>query len=200
MKKMFKGLVLLIMLLALSACQKESSSAPKESEATTSLRETKNLDFRLAFNKIKITQNQTDFSGGSSLAELKSLFGEPQKTEQKPAGDVTLDVYTWTKDDSTVVVQLFKDSAIARSISQFSFNREAKIGLKDFNQLKEGISYTKAKELLGEPDLLSQAISSDRYDTQAVWTSGLKSQSTSPTIELKFENDKLTSKQQKGLS
>ncbi|HEN4396809.1 TPA: DUF3862 domain-containing protein, partial [Streptococcus agalactiae] len=55
------------------------------------------------------------------------------------------------------------------------------------------------KELLGEPDDISQAVSSDKEELQAAWISGIQSSDSDPGINLTFENDKLTNKQQHGL-
>lgn len=195
MKRLTYLVLLVCMVFVLGACQQKTSKPKAMKDPLASLNKTENLDFRLAFNKIKVTSNQTDFSGGSSLADLETLLGKPDKQEQKPAGEgVTLDVYTWTKGYSSITVHLFKDSTIARSIANFRFDREGSITKADFDKLTNGMSFTKVSELLGEPDVMSQVTSSDKAEIQAGWSSGIKTDSKSPVIELTFQNDQLVEK------
>ncbi|MFS6294969.1 DUF3862 domain-containing protein [Streptococcus agalactiae] len=70
---------------------------------------------------------------------------------------------------------------------------------KGFYSLFKTLQQNQVKELLGEPDDISQAVSSDKEELQAAWISGIQSSDSDPGINLTFENDKLTNKQQHGL-
>lgn len=178
---------------------KESHPKTAKPSEQTSLMKTENVDFRLNFNKIKVSEDRTAFTGGTNLEELKKLLGEPVKHEKKPAGEVTLDSYTWERDGAAIVVHLYQNSTVARSITNFSFKRKAKISQSDFQKLQTRTSYKQVIEQLGEPDVLSQSVSSDKSEIQAVWTSDLQTESESADITLYFENDLLKNKFQNGL-
>ncbi|MDB8629630.1 DUF3862 domain-containing protein [Streptococcus mutans] len=185
--------------LMLGCQSKEDKKGGTKPSNEAALTKTENLDFRLSFNKIKVTTDQNHFSGGTSIEQLRQWFGDPNKSEQRNAGNITLDSYTWVKDGAVINAQLYKNSTVARSISNFSFSREAKIGKEDYNELKIGESYKKVVEKLGEPDVLSQSMSSDKEEMQTVWSSGIKTKSSSATIVLYFENGLLKNKTQKDL-
>lgn len=192
---------LCLTILTLGACSSQSQSNKTETTtSTTQLQTAKHQDVRFNVDKIKVGSKDENFKGGSSLAELKSLFGEPAKQFDTPAGDVTLKGYTWTFDNVSVTAQLLEDSTIVRTINNFQFVRDAKITQKQYNKLENGISFTQVKDILGVPDTLSEAISSDKAELQASWTSGIKSSTSNPNITLTFENGQLTSKTQVGLN
>lgn len=159
-------------------------------------------NLRLNFNKIKTGTKAQEFAGGSSLTELKQLYGDPTSTKQQKAGDVTLDVYTWEKEGVTISAQLFQDSTIAKSISNFTFAREKTKTSADYDKLIVGTtSYQDAVNQLGEPDALSHAVSSDKEDIQAIWATGLVSKDSNAQVQVQlfFENNKLSKKTQNNL-
>lgn len=198
MKKLMVASVSLLLAFSLVACTpKKESTEPTEPVQSRQIT-AKHSDTRLAFNKIVLAKADDEFKGGTNLATLKELFGEPKSHEEVPAGDVTLDSYKWQFDQMEIGVQLYEDSAIVRSISHFSFIRENTISLADFNTIKEGMTFTQAVDLLGEPDVFSQAVSSDKEQLQAIWSSGLKTNNHAQ-IDLLFENNKLISFNQIGL-
>ncbi|MGT2749875.1 DUF3862 domain-containing protein [Streptococcus orisasini] len=200
-KKVLLASLVLLFCFVLSGCQTQESKGQsnKPSDETAPLLKTENLAFRLNFNKIKISHDKKTFTGGTSLEELKQLFGEPNKHGQRPAGDVVLDSYTWEKDGASIEVHLYQNSTVARSIANFSFKRREKITKSDFQKLQTGTNYKQVVEQLGEPDGLFQSVSSDKEEIQAVWISGLKTKAASADIRLYFENDLLKTKLQNGL-
>lgn len=196
-------LLLSVLCFSLGACSIKESNASKKGEKTA-LTAKKNepashQDKRLAFEKIKVATAQEQFKGGTSIEELKELFGEPSSFEQKPAGNVTLDHYTWTFDRVSIEVNLFENSTIVKSITNFAFNRDLNISLKDYNKIKKGMSYNEVTKILTEPDDYSHASSSDKSQLQAIWVSGLKTKTRGSHISLLFENDQLIEMSQTGL-
>lgn len=199
MKKLLLFTVTLLATLSLAACGQKKQTTETAPSAKAQEIVAKHSDVRFKFNQITLAKADQDFKGGTNLATLKELFGEPVSHEQAPAGDVTLDVYTWQFDYVSLQVQLYEDNAIVRSISNFSFIRDPKTTLKTFEKITEGMTYTQAVDLLGEPDVLSQAVSSDSEELQALWISGLKTDSQAQ-IQLVFENNALKTKSQTGLA
>lgn len=204
MMKMKKtGLVILLAALTvnLAACSsKQSKKTSNEPlQTNTVIKKNDHQDVRLKFNQIKTAKAADQFKGGTSLEQLKALFGEPVKQEQVPAGDVMLDSYTWRFDSVEVSAQLFQDSTIARSISNFKFDRKATITKVAYDKLASGVTYAQAVEFLGEPDMISETSSSDKESLQAIWVSGLKTNAEDAQISLTFEKNTLTEKTQKGL-
>lgn len=197
MKRILMFSATLLLSLNLVACQNA-----KETSKTSTIQPqqivAKHSDIRLKFNQVVLAKADQEFKGGSNLATLKELFGEPKTHERVPAGDVTLDVYNWQFEQVSLTVQLYEDSAIVRSISNFYFIRDPKIDIKTFDKLTDNMTYTQAVDLLGEPDVLSHAISSDKEELQAIWVSGLKTDNQAQ-VQLLFENNKLKTKNQHGL-
>lgn len=200
-------------ILSLAACgsknNKKTNQAPDPSELKTEIllqdSSVPHQDVRLKFNDIKLATAKDDFKGGTTLEELKKNFGEPTKHEKVPAGDVELDLYSWKFDQVELNVHLFEDNAIVRTISNFRFEREQTISKTVVDSLKkthgesEGDTFQTISEKLGQPDVMSQAISSDKEEIEAIWTSGLKT-STGATLKLYFENGHLSNIEQTGIT
>lgn len=212
MKKILLTLSLTLATLTLVACgqkDKQVTKAPDPSQMKKDiiLQETTvpHQDIRLKFNDIKLATAQEDFKGGTNLEQLKSTFGEPAKHEQVPAGDVTLDFYSWKFDQVELNVHLFEDNAIVRTISNFRFEREQTITKSTIESLKKtqgdnkGDTFKSISEKLGQPDVMSQAISSEKEEIEAIWTSGLKTD-TGATLRLYFENNHLVNVEQTGVT
>lgn len=204
-KRLLPITLLGLTLLTLSACSSkgQETKAPAKKEITTLQSETgslQNPNIRLKFNEIKTGSAENDFKGGSTLEELKALYGEPSSHTTKPAGDVTLDVYSWDIEEAKVNAQLYENSTIARAISNFSFDRKQTISKKIFDgKIHKDMTFTQATEALGQPDVMSEAVSSDGEIIQALWSSNLKGKNQARQIELIFTNQKLTDMKQTGL-
>ncbi|GEM_PF-312143 len=204
--KLSKITILGLLCLSLISCGNESSnknsnptSSDKPSLTPAKKQTADHQDKRLAFEKIKVATSQNQFKGGTTLQELKELYGEPSKHESKPAGNVNLDNYTWNFDQVTIHVNLFQDSTVVKNIQNFAFVREPFISLKDYQKLKKGMTYSEVTKIIAEPDDYTTASSTDVVQVQAIWLSGLKTNSGNANIQLLFENDKLTKISQQGL-
>ncbi|MBM7641806.1 DUF3862 domain-containing protein [Streptococcus loxodontisalivarius] len=199
-KKLVSLSLAIIASLSLAACSTSSTDTSSSSSSSVNQLTADNQETRLNFNKITTGTAANNFQGGSTLEQLTELFGQPNSHEQRAAGDATVEAYTWQIDAITIEAQLYNNSTIAKSISGFSFIRDAKVTLKDYNKLKVNeTTYDQAVQILGEPDVMSRAVSSDSEQVQAIWTSGLKTDSTAQ-VELNFTNNILTTENQVGLS
>lgn len=204
MKKILTATVLGLSLLSLAACGNEATK--KETKSSTDPQASRILtvdhaDVRANFDKIKMASVEQEFAGGTNLETLKSYFGEPSSTSQEQAGDATLNVYNWQFDSVVVNAKLYNDSTVVKSISNFSYVRDPKITLKDYDGLQNGTSYDAVVKKFGVPDVYSIAVSSDATMTQALWSSNLVTPSgSSGSVTLNFENGNLSSKTQTNLS
>ncbi|MBJ8325615.1 DUF3862 domain-containing protein [Streptococcus pacificus] len=205
MKKILLSLGVILSAFFLISCssgnktKEEAKTTEEESALTQKAAEiAEHQDIRFKFNDVHIALAQDEFKGGTTFEELKTLFGEPTSIEQEPAGEVSLDVYKWQFDNVEVTIKLFENSTVVRSISNFSFIRKATISKEAYNDITNGTSYLEVKQVFGEPDVLSEVSSSEGRDIQAIWISGLKSDGVA-TVEMFFNQDGLTSKEQSGL-
>ncbi len=204
-KKLLLITTITLALISLSACSSNKNTKPKTNkEALTTLQSKtepqQDPQVRLKFNDIKTATAANDFKGGTPLEQIKALYGEPKSHATKPAGDVTLDVYTWDVDGVKISAQLFEDSTIARAISNFAFDRKQTVTKKIYDgKLPNDLTFTEVTEIIGQPDVMSQAVSSDGEQLQALWSSNLKGKDNTRQIELIFINGKLSEKSQKGL-
>ncbi|MGT2932787.1 DUF3862 domain-containing protein [Streptococcus catagoni] len=204
-KKCIQLITIASLCLLITACAGKTDKKTKSKnldDSSLSLHKTaeaEHQDKRFAFEKIKVAKVEQEFKGGTSLEELKELFGQPTSHEQKPAGNVKLDNYTWHFDHVVIKANLFENSTIVKSISNFAFSRKMKISLKDYNKLEKGMSYNQVVKILTEPDDYTEASSSDNVQLQAIWISGIKTRVQGANINLIFKNDKLVELSQKGL-
>ena len=204
MKKMLTVTMLGLTLVSLAACS--SSTSKKETKGSVDPQAERILtvdhaDVRQNFDNITMASVDKEFAGGTNLETLKSYFGEPQSTSQEKAGDATLDVYNWQFDSVVVNAKLYNDSTVVKSISNFSYVRDPKISLKDFDALKNGTNYDEVVKKFGVPDVYSIAVSSDSTMTQALWSSNVVTTAgNSGSITLNFENGNLSSKTQANLA
>ncbi|MGT2934701.1 DUF3862 domain-containing protein [Streptococcus castoreus] len=194
-------LTLPFMITALTACSPHKDKKVSQTNKTT-MTETKKAehqDVRANFEKIKLATAASEFKGGTNLEELTTLFGQPSQHTKKTAGNVILDSYTWKFDQVTVSVSLYENNSIVKTISNFAFLRDLNLSQKDYQKLQKGMSYEDVKKLLTEPDNYSQASSSNGQTLQAIWISGLKTETDNANISLVFENNQLTEMSQVGL-
>lgn len=204
-KKLLLITTITLALISLSACSSNKNTKPKTNKETLTTLQSKtepqqDPQVRLKFNNIKTATAANDFKGGTPLEQIKALYGEPKSHTTKPAGDVTLDVYTWDVDGVIISAQLFEDSTIARAISNFAFDRKQTVTKKIYDEkLPNDLTFTEVTEIIGQPDVMSQAVSSDGEQLQALWSSNLKGKDNTRQIELIFKNGKLSEKSQKGL-
>ncbi|MGQ9413308.1 DUF3862 domain-containing protein [Streptococcus pluranimalium] len=204
-KKLLLITTITLALISLSACSSNKNTKPQANKEALNTLQSKtepqqDPQVRLKFNDIKTATAADDFKGGTPLEQLKALYGEPKSHETKPAGDVTLDVYTWDVDGVIISAQLFEDSTIARAISNFAFDRKQTVTKKIYDEkLPNDLTFTEVTEIIGQPDVMSQAVSSDGEQLQALWSSNLKGKDNTRQIELIFKNGKLSEKSQKGL-
>lgn len=199
LKKIGLGILCSLALVTAAGCSAEDfnwSAGEPKSDTQSQVIKAEFEDIRLKFNTIKLGTEAQEFKGGTSLEAVKELYGEPKEHSQQKAGDVTLEVYKWEFKHIVVEVQFYENSAIVRSLSNFAFIREKTVDKAVYDSIENGWSFTKAKEVLGEPDVLSEAVSTGKVELQAVWTSNLKSDQTNPALELVFENDKIVRKNQ----
>lgn len=204
-KKLLLITTITLALISLSACSSNKNTKPQANKEALNTLQSKtepqqDPQVRLKFNDIKTATAADDFKGGTPLEQIKALYGEPKSHETKPAGDVTLDVYTWDIDGVIISAQLFEDSTIARAISNFAFDRKQTVTKKIYDEkLPNNLTFTEVTEIIGQPDVMSQAVSSDGEQLQALWSSNLKGKDNTRQIELIFKNGKLSEKSQKGL-
>ena len=204
-KKLLPITTITLALISLSACSSNKNTKPQANKEALNTLQSKtepqqDPQVRLKFNDIKTATAADDFKGGTPLEQIKALYGEPKSHTTKPAGDVTLDVYTWDVDGVIISAQLFEDSTIARAISNFAFDRKQTVTKKIYDEkLPNDLTFTEVTEIIGQPDVMSQAVSSDGEQLQALWSSNLKGKDNTRQIELIFKNGKLSEKSQKGL-
>ncbi|MCS4487471.1 DUF3862 domain-containing protein [Streptococcus sciuri] len=197
MKKLGRLILVCVFSAGLVACTPQKQSQTNSSTVTkVSNVPVKHQDVRLAFNNITLGTVDSNFTGGTNLEQLKAMFGDPAQTFQTPAGDVTLDGYTWQFDSVTVTVYLLHDSAISRSISNFNFIRYNTITPDKIAKITDNMTFQQAIDLLGQPDTYSESSSSEHVKLQAIWISGIKGtdNKTTPQITLDFINNQLTHK------
>ena len=209
MKKLVTSLAAASLGLALlTACssQSKTNSSTEQKETATAQSSTvektndKVQTARKNYDSIQIGDLMQSGEGGTTKEDAVKLFGEPNSTTQMDLNDKKVEQLTWTiKTGVVVTVQFMDNHATTKAITGFTFNREAKIGLNEFNSLPEEASYADAVNLFGEPDTTSESMISGQRTNLAVWMSGVKG-NPGANISIMFTNDKATTKTQTNLT
>lgn len=154
----------------------------------------KNPSLVAKYNSIKTGKN------GYSEKNITSLLGNPTETQTMDKQGKEI-IATWNKTvtSNQVMIQItfFKNIAKSKSIQGLDIDRENSLTLADFNKLKNGDSYNRVINVLGDPD--------DYSDINGVRTLTYVSDlseadpSQNASIDIKLSDNKIIAKSQVNL-
>lgn len=139
-------------------------------------------------------------NGGSTIKDVKGILGQPESVSSTAVKGFKVKSYSWTKYDTTILVQFSHKKAITKTVSGFKWTRSSnKLSLKAFNSLKDGSSYSTVVNAYGEPDGLSENVVLGKKNVNAVYFTGIKAKNAGASASFSFTDDKLVSKTQTNL-
>ena len=116
-------------------------------------------------------------------------MGQPESVSSTAVKGFKVKSYSWTKYDTTILVQFSHKKAITKTVSGFKWNRSSnKLSLKAFNSLKDGSSYSTIANAYGEPDGLSENVVLGKKNVTAVYFTGIKAKNAGASASFLLGN------------
>ena len=136
-------------------------------------------------------------NGGSTIKDVKGILGQPESVSSTAVKRFKVKSYSWTKYDTTILVQFNHKNAITKTVSGFKWTRSSnKLSLIAFKSLKDGSSYNTIVNAYGEPDGLSENVVLGKRNVTAVYFIGIEAKNAGASASFSFTNDEPVSKAQ----
>lgn len=173
----------------------ETKSSDTESESTDSA-------LKDDFDKIQLGDILSNGDGGTSLEDVKAIFGEPGSTSETNIEGQTAKTLTWSGLKggsilSSLVVSFSNDKAVSKAIMGLKVPKHEKITLDQFNAVNTDGSYTEdqAKQEFGDPSGISTTIINGQTQNMLSWTDNINGD-LGANFNITFDDGKATNKSQ----
>lgn len=181
---------------------KEASDNGKEKTEKTSPKQENNSTLKDNFNKIEIGDILSNGEGGTTLEEVKAIFGEPDSTSETNLEGQTAKSLTWGSPKggdllSSVVISFSNDKAVSRAVSGLKVPKHDKVSLEQFNAVATDGSFSeeKAKQEFGEPTGISDTMVNGQKQSMLTWTNNVNGDAGA-NFNITFDGGNATSKSQ----
>lgn len=169
-------------------------------EATSSNKKETNTELKDNFNKIALGDILNNGDGGSSLEEVKGIFGEPDSTSETNLEGQTAKMMTWGSPKggdimSSVVVSFSNDKVVSKAVTGLKVKKHDKVTLEQFNAVATDGSFSEdqAKQEFGEPDGISDTLVNGAKQSMLSWTKNVNGD-PGANFNITFDNGAATSK------
>ncbi len=161
-----------------AATKTSKSTTTAKSESTTEAStETKTSTLKENYDKVIIGDILTNGDGGSTLEEVKAIFGEPNSTSETNIEGQTAKMLTWSGLKggsilSSVVISFSNDKAVSKAVTGLKVAKHAKATLEQFNAVTTDGTYTEdqAKQTFGDPDSISETLINGQTQVLLSWS------------------------------
>lgn len=157
------------------------------------------------FDKIVIGDILSNGEGGTSLEEVKGVFGEPDSTSETNIEGQTAKMMTWGSPEggdimSSVVVSFSNDKAVSKAVTGLKVAKHDKATLEQFNAVATDGSYTEdqAKSEFGDPDGISDSLINGAKQSMLTWSKNVDGDAGA-NFNITFDNGVATSKANMGM-
>lgn len=187
----FWGLVIVLIIITISVAilirKNTFSNSDKNKTSNTSscniIADNDDKYFIKNFNKIKM---------GITYNQVKVILGDGKI--ETPSVDDRIVAYSWSnKNGSIIIVGIQADKVVLKTQVVVKFIN-AKVTLKKYNKINNGMTYNKVKGILGEGQLESQSKIDGSKTEEYEWVN-----SDYTNIEITFLNNKVVTKSQRDL-
>lgn len=152
--------IIVAALIALGSCSNDDSE--KDSgNSTTSNNTQQNSKDENKDKKEEKTDNKVNYENflkiemGSSYQDVVTLIGEGKEQTSSETNGMKTIIYTWNGDGiSNMNVTIQQDKVVAKAQAGLE-SMDAGITLEKYDTIKEGMTYSEIKEILGEGQLVS---------------------------------------------
>lgn len=183
-----------------------SGSSEKTASSSSTAKEEKNDSTLLEnFNSIKVGDILSSGDGGSTLEEVKAIFGEPGSQSETSIEGVTSKMMTWTGVEggdfmATLVVSFSNDKAVSKAVTGLKVASKDKVTLDQFNAIATDGSFTEdaAKEQFGEPDGISSMVVNGANQDILTWSTNVNGD-LGANFNVTFDNGTATAKANFGM-
>ena len=155
----------------------KSTTGIEAKSTTTSSTETKTSTLKENYDKVIIGDILANGDGGSTLEEVKAIFGEPNSTSETNIEGQTAKMLTWSGLKggsilSSVVISFSNDKAVSKAVTGLKVPKHDKATLEQFNAVTTDGTYTEeqAKQTFGEPDSISETLVNGQNQVLLSWT------------------------------
>ncbi len=186
-----------------TASKTSKNIATTESKKSTEeSKETKNSTLKENYDKVTIGDILSGGEGGSSLEEVKAIFGEPNSTSETNIEGQTAKMLTWSGLDggsilSSVVISFSNDKAVSKAVTGLKVAKHDKATLEQFNAVATDGTYTEdqAQQTFGEPDGISETLVNGQRQAVLSWTNNVNGD-IGANFNITFDDGTATNKAQ----
>lgn len=175
-----------------TADEKTSTSSKTKAESDTTLKSN--------FDKIALGDILSNGDGGTSLEEVKGIFGEPDSTSETSLEGQTAKTMTWGGPKggdlmSSIVISFSNDKAVSKAVTGLKVKKHDKVTLEQFNAVATDGSFSEdqAKQEFGEPDGISDTLVNGAKQSMLSWTKNVNGD-PGANFNITFDNGAATSK------
>ncbi|MEG0679917.1 MAG: DUF3862 domain-containing protein [Carnobacterium sp.] len=176
----------------------EKVDADKKDSATSS--KTSDPTLKDNFDKISLGDILSNGDGGTSLEDVKGIFGEPDSTSETNLEGQTAKMMTWGGPKggglmSSVVVSFSNDKAVSKAVTGLKVSKHDKVTLEQFNAVTTDGSFSEdqATQEFGEPDGISDTLVNGAKQSMLSWTQNVNGD-IGANFNITFDNGVATSK------
>jgi hypothetical protein len=176
---------------------KTSNSSKAKNETETVLKDN--------FDKITLGDIMSNGEGGTSLQEIKDIFGEPDSTSETNLEGQTAKMMTWGGPKggelmSSIVISFSNDKAVSKAVTGLKVGKHEKVTLEQFNAVATDGSFSEdtAKKEFGEPDGISDTLVNGSKQSMLSWTKNVNGD-VGANFNITFSNGIATSKSNMGM-
>lgn len=205
-KKVWFWILIIIVVIGIGGAlggdsdKKEASNNENKKTETTSQKNETDSKLKDNFDKIALGDILNSGEGGSTLEEVKGIFGEPDSSSETNIEGQTAKMMTWGDPKggdlmSSIVVSFSNDKAVSKAVTGLKVAKHDKVTLEQFNSVTTDGSFSEdqAKQKFGEPDGISDTLVNGAKQSMLTWTKNVNGD-MGANFNITFDNGVATSK------
>lgn len=180
----------------------DSSTPTASKDGNTSASTAEQTSLKDNFDKVVIGDIFNGGEGGSSLEEVKAVFGEPDSTSETNIEGQTAKMMTWgglKGGDimSSIVVSFSNDKAVSKAVTGLKVDKHDKATLEQFNAVATDGTFSEdqARQQFGEPDGISDSLVNGQKQSLLTWSKNVAGDAGA-NFNITFDGGTATSKAQ----
>lgn len=180
----------------------KDTTTTESKKSTEESKEIKNSALKENYDKVTIGDILSGGEGGSSLEEVKAIFGEPNSTSETNIEGQSAKMMTWSGLKggsvlSSVVISFSNDKAVSKAVSGLKVAKHDKATLEQFNAVTTDGTYTEeqAQQTFGDPDGISETLVNGQKQAMLSWTNNVNGD-IGANFNITFDDGKANNKAQ----
>lgn len=128
---------------------------------------------------------------GEKLADVEALLGKGSEESSSELGGIKTVVYSWNGSGISNMNVTIQNNVVTGKAQMGLASEDTKVSLEKYNQVKEGMTYSQVKDILGEGQVMSQTKIMDIESVLYSWAN-----SDGSNMNCTFSGGKMTMKAQ----